>query len=74
MDDATAADRRRASLETTGSFDHVSTQEQMQAIGAAFQMYFNSDDWLAERDRSFRGLSRRTNHEGQPEQVYGEGQ
>lgn len=58
MDNATVADRRHANLHLAGSFDHAAPQEQMKAIGAALQMYFEGEDWLARRDRGFSGLSR----------------
>ena len=42
------ADLRRPVI---GSLDHVSPAQQMRAIHAAMQEYFEAKDWLAERSR-----------------------
>ena len=42
--------------QTTGSLDFESPAEQMRAVGATPQQYFEAKDWLRRRNKEFPGL------------------
>ena len=48
------------------SLDSLGPVDRMQAIGAAMQLYFGSEDWLKERRRQFPGLAGRPRFSGPP--------
>ncbi len=41
---------------TTGSLDFESAAEQMRAVGATLQQYFEAKGWLRKRNKEFPGL------------------
>ena len=73
MGSANTKDKRRASVRNSGTYDKVPTQDRMKAIDQAMQIYFESRDWLSQRDRVFKGLSRWSAQDETTEQLYGEG-
>ena len=46
--------------EIIGSLDHAEPAEQMKAIGAVMEQYFESVDWLKKRNKLFSGQENRS--------------
>lgn len=58
MNNAAIEEKRPLVEETVGTLDHARPGEQMEAVHAALQRYFEAEDWLAERNKRFPGLFR----------------
>ena len=47
-----------AAQQGPGPLDSMAPSDQMRAIDAAMRQYFESEDWLRQRDKAFPGLGR----------------